>query len=149
MKERLGAKETPSNQLGPVLQREIKTCHTCGKPGHLAKQCRSAPSILPGPPTRGARKGREELAAHKTEGATCTACKKVGHMEPQCWSTHPELIPHELLKKRASMTVVARKSRHKPYDKASDYTSTDYDFQGMALTYQLPNTQARRSARTP
>ena len=70
-------------------------------------------------------------------------------MEPQCRSTHPELIPHELLKKRASMAVVARRSRHKPYDKASDYTSTDYDFQGMALTYQLPNTQARRSARTP
>ena len=148
MEDRLGIRDAP--QLGPMPPREIKLCHTCGKPGHLAKQCRSTSATLPGPPARGAGKGREELAAHKTEGATCTACKKVGHMEPQCWSTHPELIPHELLKKRSTMTAVTRRStRHKPYEKASDYTSTDYDFQGMALTYQLPNTQTRRLARTP
>ena len=153
VEERLGARfPEPLLQLGSMPQREIKLCHTCGKPGHLAKQCRSgpAPLLLPGPPARGAAKGREDLAAHKTEGATCTACKKVGHMEPQCWSTHPELIPHDLLKKRSTMVAVTRRtSRHKPYDKPSDFTSTDYDFQGMALTYQLPNTQARRSARTP
>ena len=85
MEDRLGAKfPEPQLQLGPAPQREIKLCHTCGKPGYLAKQCRSAPSNLPGPPARGAAKGREDLAAHKTEGATCTACKKVGHMEQEC-----------------------------------------------------------------
>ena len=50
-------------------------------------------------------------------------------MEPQCWSTHPELIPHDLLKKRSTMVAVTRKtSRHKPYDKPSSFTSIDYDF---------------------
>ena len=47
------------------------------------------------------------------------------------------------------VAVTRRSTRHKPYDKPSEFTSPDYDFQGMALTYQLPNSQTRRSARTP
>ena len=48
------------------------------------------------------------------------------------------------------MAAVTKRTKHKPYDKASDYTSPDYDFQGMALTYQLPAQQAqRRSSRNP
>ena len=107
-------------------------------------------ALPPPPPGRPVGARRDELAAHKTDGAVCTTCKKVGHMEPQCWSTHPELIPHELLKKRGAMAAVTKRTKHKPYDKASDYTSPDYDFYGMALTYQLPEPQAQwRSSRTP
>ena len=71
-------------------------------------------------------------------------------MEPQCWSTHPKLIPHELLKKRGAMAAVVKRTRHKPHDKVFDYTSPGYDFQGMALTYQLPSQETpRRFSRTP
>lgn len=113
----------------PMLPLKDRTCHSCGKMGHLARNCRMGPITLPSPPPgkpTGMR--RDDLAAHKTDGAVCTACKKVGHMEPQCWSTHPELLPNDLLKKKGALAAITRRSRHKPYEKVSTYTSPDYDF---------------------
>ena len=73
----------------------------------------------------------DSLAAHKTKGAVCSACKKPEHVEAQCWATHPELLPPELLKKReAAMNVNNRKR-----SKASEFTSPNYQFLGMAPTY--------------
>ena len=124
-------KDRPGSRPDHTL--DMRECNKCKEVGHIARNCPEPPrGGLPGPPpARTSTIPLDSLAAHKTNGAVCFACKKPGHVEAQCWATHPELLPTDLLKRRqAAMNVNNRKRI-----KASEYTSPNYQFQGMALTY--------------
>ena len=122
---------------------DTRSCHQCGRVGHLARNCSAKPTtgaILP-------NNRADPLAAHKTAGHTCESCGKPGHTTAQCWTAHPELVPEALAKKRQqAMSASARKKR-----RAADHISPGYRFQGMALTYQRPALAMaqRRSTRVP
>ena len=101
------------DRLGP-LNRDVQDkskpdgseewlCHTCGKPGHIARNCPSSksPATKPPPPT----KKNGPLAEHKTHGHTCESCGKLGHTQKQCWKKNPELIPESLKKRPATMAA--------------------------------------------
>ena len=150
MEDRLGGRDI-KDRLGTRADytTDMRECNQCKKIGHIARNCPDLPrAVLPGPPpTRPLMIPLDILAAHKTNGAVCSACKKPGHVEAQCWATHLELLPTEFLKKRqAAMNVNNRKR-----SKASEYTSPNYLFQGMALTYHRAALamMQRRSTRTP
>ena len=112
-----------------------RECHICKKTGHLAKNCpTTATPTAPGNAKTGINNA-ETIATHKTTGRVCESCKKSGHTEAKCWSTHPQLVPEALLKKRQqALSATARKRR-----KAADYVNPNYHFQGMALTYRRPH----------
>ena len=122
VRDRLGNKpdDTP-----PFDTRE---CHNCKKVGHIAKNCTAAgPSALPKPPVS----RPDATAAHKTAGAVCESCGKPGHTMAHSWSVHPELVPEALMKKRQS----AMSTNDRKRQRAAEYISPNYRFQGMALTY--------------
>ena len=138
MEDRLGGGRDIKDRLGPKQEYtgELRECNACKKVGHIARNCptlgRSSLPPTPAPAARASTSGGGSLAAHVTKGATCTSCQKPGHVAAQCWSTHPELLPTELFKKRTiAMSVGYRKRR-----KAADYISPGYEFQGMAITYR-------------
>ena len=60
---------------------DVRLCHNCNKPGHLARFFTAKPtSTPPAPPTKKA----EDFGQHKTEGHTCESCGKLGHTQEQC-----------------------------------------------------------------
>ena len=127
-----------------LTTRHTRECHVCKKVGHIAKNCPNSVAT-PSPLSRAPAIRTDNLAAHKTAGHTCESCKKPGHTSAQCWSAHPKLVPEALIKKRqAAMSATLRERQ-----RASDYASPGYQFQGMALTYKrpLPAMVQRRSTR--
>ena len=126
----------------PII--DTRECHVCKKVGHITKKCPNSVAT-PSPPSRAPATQADNLAAHKTAGHTCESCKKTGHTSAQCWSAHPELVPEALIKKRHAAASATLRKRQR----ASDYASPGYQFQGMALTYKrpLPAMVQRRSTR--
>ena len=137
------------DRLGPRIEGtplpEVRTCHQCGRPGHVARHCPSKPTSTPTDRTNA--KGAEHMTTHKTSGHICETCGKQGHTSAQCWTAHPELVPEGLQKKRQSAMTAANRQKRR----ATEYVSPGYKFQGnfMALTYKRPQAAMahRRSAR--
>ncbi len=66
-----------------ALQRRIQRrgrCFNCGKPGHIAKNCRM-PKRHPGQGGKGAGRG---AGPNPAGGRACHNCKKVGHFAREC-----------------------------------------------------------------
>ena len=75
----ISGKSWPGPQFGQstaVSSTEARSCHTCGKDGHLAKNC---PQNNHPPQDRSS-----------TETGSCHTCGKVGHLAKNCFqNTHP------------------------------------------------------------
>jgi hypothetical protein len=85
---------------------ETRSCHTCGKPGHIAKFCRSMPPPARPPVVR----GHTAKAETPAQGArVCYHCNQPGHFANQClvkradlqkasggkmWCTHHKVDSH-------------------------------------------------------
>ena len=68
-----------------ALQRKIQRrgrCFNCGRPGHIAKNCRVA-KRQPGNGGKGGGKGGA-IGANPAAGRACHNCKKVGHYARDC-----------------------------------------------------------------
>jgi hypothetical protein len=85
---------------------ETRSCHKCGKPGHIAKFCRSQPPPARPPVVR----GHTAKAESSAQGArVCYYCNQPGHFASQCsvkradlqkasggkmWCTHHKVDSH-------------------------------------------------------
>ena len=64
----------------------VRKCLNCGKPGHLARDCRHIPGKGDGSGSREPRDGRRrsDLPQKREIQLTCYNCGKVGHIASKC-----------------------------------------------------------------
>lgn len=96
---RQGGKDPPLAKNPNGAKGGEQLCHRCKKPSHLARNCmgQKADRPPPPPPPRG-----DNLSKHKTLSHTCEGCKKAGHTSGECWTTHLQLIPKGIQRKKLS-----------------------------------------------
>lgn len=61
------------------------TCHNCGKLGHIARKCRSAPKQPPVMSDNSNNTSRSNDNQPR-QSKECTFCRKKGHLASECWS---------------------------------------------------------------
>jgi hypothetical protein len=68
------------------LNDEVRKCLNCGKPGHLARDCRHTLVKRDGSVSRELRdeRKRSDLPQKRESQLTCCNCGKVGHIASKC-----------------------------------------------------------------
>jgi hypothetical protein len=121
---RMSAPCQPSADHG-ARTTESRSCHNCGKPGHIVRFCRSQPTPAKPPVVRGHTAKAESTA--QTD-RVCYHCKQPGHFANQCakkradlqqesggkmWCTHHKVDNHD------TTDCKALQSRAQPAERAA------------------------------